>query len=574
MKKSSIAKRGSLDVVVTPAMVCAAVLLLPVGNAGAQTAQETDPLSILDEEIDAAAGAMRAVNERRAASSELTSRAVEAFGAGDFAEAERVLLAQMEIDPENFVVHYNLACARAARGMTDAANTDLRRAIELGFANRGHLERDPYLAPLRGTARFEELIEHWDRIIDAQRRVRFEQTEAWVRGKKEIRADDTLRIDVISSHDARETDQAMTEIRKVAGWASGVLPVGSDEPVDGASFVVLALPDQRDFLKWAFWTYGERARRAFAGIGGSYEHDEKRLVAQDLGPTLRHEFFHVLHWRDMDRLGQTHPIWVQEGLASLVEDMDPARIVNREPRRSDARELPDGVDPNLIPTDDDREEAEHVEPGHDSSVSRPWVPVPSWRTNIVKRLARAGPLPDFAVFMGRGHADFSTRRPLAAYAHARTIFMFLQDRGVLADWYARYTSDPAVGFEADRSGIAAMEAVLGMELPSIESAYRAWVADELPMVAETGTDLDAVLGVDIEQGEGDGPTVTKVPREARRRTGLRRLDVITAIDGRPVRDMKEMIRVLSAYSPGETVRVEYRRVKLRGSSDVELISRQ
>ncbi len=559
---------------VSSAITCAAVLLISAGLASAQADREPDPLSVLDEEIDAAADAMRAVNERRAASSELTSQAVEAFGAGDFAEAERVLRAQLEIDPENFVVHYNLACARAARGKLDEANADLRRAIELGFANRGHLERDPYLAPIRETQQFQELIEHWGRIIDAQRRVRFEQTEAWVRGKKEIRADDTLRIDVISSHDARETDQAMTEIAKVAGWACGVLPVGSDEPVDGASFVVLALPDQRDFLKWAFWTYGERARRAFAGIGGSYEHDEKRLVAQDLGPTLRHEFFHVLHWRDMDRLGQTHPIWVQEGLASLVEDMDPTRIVNKEPRRSVARDVPEGVDPNLIPADGQQESKEHLEPVRAADTADAWIPVPSWRTNIVKRLARAGPLPDFAVFMGRGHADFSTRRPLAAYAHARTIFMFLQDRGVLADWYARYTSDPEVGFEADRSGIAAMEAVLGMELPSIESAYRAWVADELPMVAETGTDLNAVLGVDIEQGEGDGPTVTKVPREARRRTGLRRLDVITAIDGRPVRDMKEMIRVLSAYEPGETVRVEYRRVKLRGSNEVELVRRQ
>lgn len=121
---------------------------------------------------------------------------------------------------------------------------------------------------------------------------------------------------------------------------------------------------------------------------------------------------------------------------------------------------------------------------------------------------------------------------------------------MLADWYERYTGDPDVGFAEDPSGIAAMEAVLGAELPEIESAYRAWVVNDLPMVAETGTDLVGVLGVDIEQGDGSGPTVTNVPREARRRTGLRRLDVITAINGRPVRDMKELIRVLSAYGPG------------------------
>ena len=555
-------------------MIASAFAFAFCAPLGMASQPATDPVEILEEEIDAAADAMRALSERRARSAALTGEALRAFGVGDFRQAERVLTRQLAIDPENFVVHYNLACAHAALGEPDAANADLRRAVELGFANRGHLERDPYLAPIRETDSFRLLLEHWGRIIDTQRRIRFEQTERWIRGRRVVRADDALRIDVISAHDEHETDQAMAEIQKVAVWSAGLLPVGEDKRVAEAPFVVLALPDQRDFLKWAFWTYGERARRAFAGIGGSYEHDEKRLVAQDLGPTLRHEFFHVLHWRDMDRLGQTHPIWIQEGLASLVEDMDPARILARQAVRSGDGSVPKGADPKLIPDHDMGDSTAHP---MDSGIDPPgdgWSPVPSWRTNIVKRLARSGPLPDFETFMGRGHADFSTRRPLAAYAHARTIFLYLQSRGVLADWYARYTGDPDVGFAADASGIAAMEAVLDAELPEIESAYRAWVVNDLPMVPETGTDLVGVLGVDIEQGDESGATVTKVPRDARRRTGLRRLDVITAIDGRPVRDMKELVRVLSAYGPGETVRVDYRRVKLRGSSEVELVRRQ
>ena len=118
-----------------------------------------------------------------------------------------------------------------------------------------------------------------------------------------------------------------------------------------------------------------------------------------------------------------------------------------------------------------------------------------------------------------------------------------------------------------------MESVLEMELPDIENSYREWVRGDLPMVAETGNDLDGVLGVDIEQKEMVGPMVSRVTRSARQRTGLRRLDIITAIDGRPVHDMKELIRVLSAYEPGETVTVDYRRVRLRESSEVPLIPR-
>ena len=535
----------------------------------AQTAPAPDPLDILDEEIEAAADVMRDINERRVASSALTTQAIEAFAAGDYAAAELVLLEQRTIDADNFVVHYNLACARSVQGRVDEANADLRRAVELGFSNRGHLERDPYLERLRSTDDFQLLLENWAGVVDMQRRVRLEQVLGWVRGKTVSRADEDLRIDVVSAHDDFETDEAMRELHRVSAWAETILPIGEADSSRSPPFVVLALPGQRDFLKWAFWTYGERARRAFAGIGGSYEHDEKRLVAQDLGPTLRHEFFHVLHWRDMDRLGQIHPIWIQEGLASLVEDMDPVRVLERTPGNPSV--LPAGIDPNLIPAGGDSgDEIEETVPQFRGDRS---VPVPSWRSNIVKRLARAGPLPDFSEFAGRGHHEFSTRRPLAAYAHARTIFLFLRSRGVLSDWYHRYTTDPDVGFDADPSGLSAMEAVLEAGLPEVEESYRVWVRETLPMVAETGTDLVAVLGVDIEQGDGVGPTVTKVPRDARRRTGLRRMDVITAVDGRPVRSMKELVRVLSAYLPGESLRVEFQRGRLRESRDIVLIER-
>lgn len=546
------------------------MLLYPIFVGASVCAQSdpADPLEQLEPAIDEAAGAMRERNEREAKSARLSGLAIEAFGDGEFAEAERLLLEQRQIDPENFVVHYNLACARAVLGRTDEANSDLRRAVELGFANRGHLDRDPYLEPLRDTPAFKMLLDHWGGVVDMQRNVRREHVLGWMKGKTVVHADEDLRIDIVSSHDEHETDAALAEIRKVAQWAEVFFP--SAEEGATPPYVVVALPGKRDFLKWAFWTYGEMARRAFAGIGGAYEHDLKRLVAQDLGPTLRHEFFHVLHWRDMDRLGQVHPIWIQEGLASLVEDIDPARIINRKNAQVN-RSIPRGADPNLIPRETPAKDdsADVDEPAGRGG----YEPVPSWRTNIVKRLARSRPLPGFEEFAAKSHQTFSTKRPLAAYANARTMFLFLHERGVLGEWYRLYTTDPDVGYDADRSGIAAIEAALGLELPAIEGAYRAWVRGSLPMVAETGAKLDAVLGIDIEQTEGAGPMVTRVPREARQRTGLRRLDVITAIDGRPVRDMKELIRVLSAYGVGETVRVEYTRVKLRGSRDILLIER-
>ncbi|USN99072.1 MAG: PDZ domain-containing protein [Phycisphaeraceae bacterium] len=509
---------------------------------------------------------------QEAKSSQYTARAFEAFGKGDYAGAERILLDQITFDGQNFVVHYNLACARAVQGRLDEANASLRRAVELGFCNRRTMLADPYLRPLRDTDAFNLLLDNWSGVLEAQRKSRLEQAKRWVHGDTLERTDDALRYDLISAHDEAATDEAVLEMRRVADWAAGIMPSVVDAQATAkASYVVVVLPDQKDFLKWAFWTYGQMARRAFAGIGGAYEHDRKRLVAQDLGATLRHEFFHVLDWREMDRLGQVHPIWIQEGLASLVEDMDPERIIERRGRPISSIMRPRGVngnvDPRLVPG---AERAGRPEAPPARLVDDGFVPVPSWRTNIVKRLAEAGALPSLAKLSGMDHIEFSTDRPLATYAEARTVFLFLQDQGVLAEWFRVYTQDPEHGYDADPRGLAAMEAVLGQELDVIEDRYRDWVRHTLPEVAETGSDLRAQIGVDIEQGEGDGPVVTKLPPGSRRRTGLRRLDVITAIDGRPVRDMKELIRVLSDYEPGEKVTVAYRRVKLHGTTEVTL----
>lgn len=544
------------------------VLLALLGLLGVAAAQDDTSL------IDDAAAAMSSRMKLRAESSAMTGEALDAFRVGDFAKAEAILRRQKTIDGGNFVVHYNLACALAVQDKKDEANLALRRAVELGFANREQLLADPYLAPLRGTEAFRSLIDHWPAVLDMQRQARLDKARSWVRGRLVERSDESLRLDLLSAHDETSADEAMAEIRKVAAWAGGVMPGLLDKrAMAEMPYVVVALPDHRDFLKWAFWTYGQRARRAFAGIGGAYEHDQKRLVAQDPGPTLRHEFFHVLHWRDMDRLGQVHPIWIQEGLASLVEDMDPVRIVQqRDRRRSGARDKPPtaGVDPRLIDGGDEAGAGAGADAEPSPDV---FVPAPSWRTNIVKRQARIGRMPSFAELTAMDHVAFSTKRPLATYANARTVLLFLFDRGLLADWYRVYTTDPDHGYAADASGLGAMEAVFGKEIGEIERMYRLWVRHDLPRVAETGADLRGVIGVDIEMSEGDGPVVTKLPPGSRRRTGLRLRDVITSIDGRPVHDMKELIRVLADYDPGETVTVTYRRVKLHGTTAIRLIAK-
>ena len=63
----------------------------------------------------------------------------------------------LEIEPENEVAEYNVACAYSLWGKTDDALKHLARAIELGFDDVEHIDKDPDLDPIRQHERFKAL---------------------------------------------------------------------------------------------------------------------------------------------------------------------------------------------------------------------------------------------------------------------------------------------------------------------------------------------------------------------------------------------------------------------------------
>ncbi len=227
----------------------------------------------------------------------------------------------------------------------------------------------------------------------------------------------------------------------------------------------------------------------------------------------------------MARLGQEHAPWIQEGLASLVEDYD----------------TEDGTP----------------------------IPVPSWRTNIVKRQLDVNRLTPIAELASTPMDRFVASRPLAKYAQSRAVMLFLYDLGELEAFYQTYTRT----FDQDPVGLLALRQTLDLEQPEIEQRYRDWL-EALPTVAETGGDLPATLGITIENGTGDGVRVSELPPGSRKRTGLRIGSSITHINGRPTRDLQELIRVLADYVPGETVTLTHRRGTVHSTSDIELLPRE
>ena len=455
---------------------------------------------------------------------QLESDGIDAMERGEYDEAERLFRALIESQPKLFVGHYNLASALSMQGDGEAAVGPMQDAIRLGFTDLAQIRRDPDLQSFRETEFFMQLVRSWGMIIDTRRKGDVENLMPLMRRKFEQRTNEDLKIELLSSHDTIATDQALAELELLAQWGNSTLfpEVGAlnDQP-----WIVVTLPDRDGFAAWATKVLGPGAGSSGASsIGGAYEHSKRRLVAQDLGATLRHEFIHVLHWRDMNRLGQVHATWIQEGLASLVEDYEVAGTT--------------------------------------------LVPVASWRTNIVKRMKDRRVLPTIQTLAQTEIQAFTRTRPLAKYAQARTIMLYLLDQHELSAFYDQYTQH----FDDDPTGIASLEAVLGKEITQIEDDFRTWI-DGLEMVAETGADLEATLGIEIETGSGDGVIVTELPSGSRARTGLHLKSVITAINDQPTRDLFEFIRVLSQYKPGDTVTLHHRRGTVHKESQATLIAR-
>lgn len=456
---------------------------------------------------------------------ELLRNSTAAFAAHDYAKAERLLLKLVDLQPDNFVPAYNLACAQALQGKADDGARSLVKAVERGFSDIRYLRSDTSLNAIRTTPIYARLIAQWPDILTQRR-------DADIQFNSQLFADnytntnlDDLRIVVRSAFNEQATAGAIEQIRSVARWADTVMP-GTLDPSQLAEdpWIVVVLPNRTDFMRWLRIVYGADAINGTSMIGGAYQHDLRRLVSIDLASTLRHEFMHVLHWRVMSRLNQRHPIWIMEGIAALPEDCN----------------LADGM---LVPTT-------------------------SWRTNTITNMDRVNAITPLKTLASMPQSRFGGVRPLANYAQSRAFFLYLSERGKLGQWFRAYTKD----FDSDPTGVNAAAAALNLTVPDLERDFRMWIRALEPVPSDFADGMPS-LGAKIEAGSGDGPVVRSQRRipAADGSDGLRLGDVIMSVDNRPTPEMAELVRVLSQLKVGDEVEVEIRRGKLFRTTTMKLV---
>ncbi len=88
----------------------------------------------------------------------LKDLADKALGEGKHAEAIALYLRWLEADPRDGNGRYNLACAYALSGEKDKALTAFETAIDAGFKDTGHAQRDSDLKSLQTAPRFKAAI--------------------------------------------------------------------------------------------------------------------------------------------------------------------------------------------------------------------------------------------------------------------------------------------------------------------------------------------------------------------------------------------------------------------------------
>lgn len=168
---------------------------------------------------------------------------------------------------------------------------------------------------------------------------------------------------------------------------------------------------------------GYGGRSEYAGL---YSRDHRRMVLNlSTGEgTLAHELTHALAHIDFPEM----PEWFDEGLASLHEDSE----------FSDDGLVLRGIE--------------------------------NWRGALLRQAHRRGALPPLENFVSE---EFSSRHAARNYALARSLCLYLQERGRLGDFYRKCRASIAV----DPTGGWSLAAVLGHEdLHGVESDFHAWIA--------------------------------------------------------------------------------------------------
>lgn len=419
----------------------------------------------------------------------INQKLVKIFKDKQFSTAESLLKEILQIDPNNSTAYYNLACVYSRQGEKEKAVQWLVKAADLGYAGFRHMERDEDLVAIREMPGYRDILA---KRLDYQKRraekiydkLKAEFGEGYLYG-----VDHDMKLVFATNTDQQTLDDLKHRLSAYAAaqWRD-LFTHQFDE------YLTVVVPKE--------WRWGP-------AIGGFYNKENHILYARSVGMVLIHEFTHAMHYADQDGRGQTHPIWVVEGLATLFE----------------SSEMENGA----------------AVPEHNN------------RLNMLQNFVRAKQAVKFEEFIRLSHPQFM-RKAMYAYPEGRYMFMYLYEKGLLKKWYDAYVE----GFAKDETGANAFEKVLGKDLDLVEKDWQDWVLKLKPpaMGASRG---QPYLGIQLRAATDGVEVANIVAGSGADKAGLKNGDVIVKVNEQRVVDPGELTAEIQKHKVGDKVTVHYRR---------------
>ncbi len=346
---------------------------------------------------------------------DMTTRIHERLRAYDDQAAAELIEQHLDTHPVDSVMLYNAACVQCRLGALDRSATYFIRAVKAGFGDISHARRDPDLRALRDHAVFRAIV---DARAAADEMLARRQMDEWRRQLGEAgyryEVDTPRRLVFVSSL----ADSAHADMRRILDRQTDHLEQTLFPGTRG--HVVVVIPNREDAADLLTRKH----------VSGLYNHRRRELVTLGHPRAVRHELAHAIHHGHMDALGQEHPLWIQEGFASLYENY----------------RLDDDGTVEFLPND---------------------------RSDQIQTLAVNDWLMPWIELAGLKPAAMRTEA-FRVYPQLRSIFRFIANEGHLESWYRAYVE----GFDTDPTGLAAIELAFGQPIEGVEAAWRRWLGEQ------------------------------------------------------------------------------------------------
>jgi len=374
----------------------------------------------------------------------------------------------------------------------DEAVTRLREAVKAGFLDLDHIKRDPDLDPIRESDAYKKFLQDFGTLAWEAEKKKKERIAKRLKGW--LCKEDNERKIVLFTNCREKWAERLMEILKA--WYDA--HTGYFFPNKPKRYIYVCVAKD-----------GESYNRHLggrAGAAGFYSHATRILnlnIRTGTG-TLVHEFTHALHYADMDARHQRHPIWIVEGFGTMFEQCT----------------IKDGKPVGLV----------------------------NWRLPIIQRALKQNRHWALTHFIKHSYRCFSRNTSLA-YAHARYIFFWLQQKGLLKRFYEEYTKT----YKDDNTGLKAFGSVVGKSAAEVENEWREFVLSL--KYARRGVKLGIYTG-EVEGGVKVRKVVEGTAAEA---AGLKAGDVITEVDGKTIKGLPDLRKILRSKKPGDTATLKIKR---------------